>query len=65
MFSQKTTNNSSFVFFPVCQITGFVLQLGKHEEIFVQIRPSESSRNKSKQTLCDSCEVLVSMCMYI
>ena len=53
------------MFFPVYQITGFVLQRGKNEVILVQIRPFASSKNKSKQTLCDSCIVLVSMCMYI
>ena len=31
----------------------------------LQIRPFESSKNKSKQTFCDSGIVLVSMCMYI
>ena len=38
------------VLFSACQITGFVLQQGKND-ILVQIRPSESSKNKSKQTL--------------
>ena len=53
------------MFFPAYRITGFVLQRGKNEVILVQIRPSGSSKNKLKQTLCDSCIVLVSMCMYI
>ena len=34
-FSQKTVNNSSFVF-TACQITGFVLQQGKNEDTLVQ-----------------------------
>ena len=53
------------MFFPACQITSLVLQQGKNEDILVQIGPFESSKNKLKQTLCDSYIVLVSMCMYI
>ena len=45
-------------------MTAFVLQQVKIEDILVQIRSFESSQNKLKQTFCDSCIVLVSMCMY-
>ena len=38
-FSQKAINNNSFVFFLICQITVFVLQQRKNEDIVVQIRP--------------------------
>ena len=52
-----------FLLCQACQITVFVLQQ-KENYIIVQTWPFESSKNKSKQTLCDSCIVLVSMCMY-
>ena len=52
-FSQKAVNNSLFVF-PACQTTVFVLQQRKNEHIVVQIWPFASSKNKSKQTFCDS-----------
>ena len=46
-------------------MAGFALHQEKNEDILVQIRLFESFKNKSKQTLWDSCIVLVSMYMYI
>ena len=59
-YFQKTVNNGSFA----CQIAVFVVQQRQNEDSIAQIRPFEFSKNKSKQTVCDSC-ILVSMCMYI
>ena len=58
-FSQKTVNNSSFVFSSLSN-NGF----RKNEDTVVQIRPLESSKYKSKQTFCDSA-VLVSKWVYL
>ena len=54
-FFSKDNKQCSFA----CQITVFVLQQRKNEDIIVQIQPFKFSKNKSKGTLCDSWAVIV------
>ena len=62
IFSQKTVNNSYFVF---SSLRALFYNKEKNEDIFELIRPFESFKNKLKQTLCDISIVLFLMCIQI
>ena len=57
----KGVNNFSFA----CQITVFVLKQRKNEDIIMQAWPFGFSKNKSKQTLCDSFSLSLNVHVYL
>ena len=63
IFSQKTISNSSFVFTSLPN-NGLCFTARKNWSHFSANSTFESSKSKSKETLFDSCIVLVSLCMH-
>ena len=63
IFSQKTISNSSFVFTSLPN-NGLCFTARKKWSHFSANSTFESSKSKSKETLFDSCIVLVSLCMH-